>query len=148
MAEAFVYDKAKYHYGGSFPKELPEEQAFVHTGLYLGWLIERELYSKEFGEESGELLDRFRAREITGPEVYESWDGCLLDSMLSPEGNEFSRDYFDFDRGRFLTDYAEVLATGLPTLFHVANTWDNYDRLRERLDQRYEEWRRERVGKR
>ena len=31
-----VYDKAKYHYGGDFPEDLPDEQAFVHTDLYLG----------------------------------------------------------------------------------------------------------------
>ena len=142
MSEPFVYDKAKYHYGGQFPEELPDEQAFVHTGLYLGWIIERDLYSDEFREESAELIVRFKARELTGPEVYASWDGCLLDDMLSAEGNAFSRDYFDFDSGQFLADYEQVLAGTLPTLYHVANTWENYDRLRERLDARYTEWRR------
>lgn len=121
---------------------MPDDQAFVHSGLYLGWIIDRDLYSDEFREASEELITRFKAREITEPEVYESWDGCLVDSALSAEGNAFSRRYFDFDQGRFLADYEELLAAGLPTLFHVANTWDNYDRLRVRLDQRYEEWRR------
>jgi len=35
MREAIVYDKAKWHYGGDYPKDLPIEQAFVHTGMFL-----------------------------------------------------------------------------------------------------------------
>jgi hypothetical protein len=50
MAEPVVYDKAKYHYDGKFPPELPTEQAFVHPGLYLGWLIDLNLYSADFAE--------------------------------------------------------------------------------------------------
>jgi hypothetical protein len=50
MAEPVVYDKAKYHYDGKFPPELPTEQAFVHTGLYLGWLVDLNLYSADFAE--------------------------------------------------------------------------------------------------
>ena len=142
MPDPFVYDKAKYHYEGDFPRDLPDDQAFVHTGLYLGWIIERDLYSDEFREQSAELIVRFKTREITGPEVYESWDGCLLDSMLGPEGNAFSREYFDFDSGRFLADYEQLLVGELATLYHVANTWDNYDRLRVRLNERHDDWRR------
>src|SRR5262245_20687641 len=32
-----VYDKAKYHYDGDYPKGLPRPQAFVHTGMLIGW---------------------------------------------------------------------------------------------------------------
>ena len=145
--EPVVYDKAKYHFGGDYPKDLPIEQAYVHTGLYLGWIIDLDLYSEEFREETGDLIPRFKAREVTGPEVYESWDGCLIDDMLSDEGNAFSQDYFDFERGKFLTDYEELLRGELPSLYHVANTWNNYDRLRERLNQRYAQWQRKRAAK-
>jgi hypothetical protein len=144
MSDPYVYDKAKYHYGGDFPEGLPDDQAFVHTGLYLGWIIDRDLYSDQFREDSAEAITRFKAREITGPEVYESWDGCLIDFMLNDEGNAFSREYFDFDSGRYLADYEEMLCGALPTMYHVDNTWENYDRLRPRLDQRYDEWRRSR----
>jgi hypothetical protein len=137
----FVYDKAKYHYDGDFPEDLPDEQAFVHTGLYLGWIIDRDLYSDFFREEDGEAIARFKAREITGPDVYEAWDGCLIEDMLSDEGNAFSRHYFDFERGRYLRDYEELLCPGLPSLFHVPNTWESYDHLKPRIDQRYAEWR-------
>src|SRR6478735_390289 len=45
-----VYDKAKWHYEGDFPSNLSEKQAFVHTGMYLGWIIEENLYSKRSEE--------------------------------------------------------------------------------------------------
>jgi hypothetical protein len=140
MAEPVVYDKAKYHTGGDYPPELPADQAFVHTGFYLGWVIERGLTSAEFAEYAGEQIAAFRARARTGPEVYEWCDGALLDDMLSAEGNAFSEAYFDFSRGRFLADYEELLAEDLPSLYHVADTWENYERLKERLDARYSEW--------
>jgi hypothetical protein len=44
--EPFVYDKAKCHYDGEFPQGLPHEQGFVHTGMFLGWVIDSEMYEK------------------------------------------------------------------------------------------------------
>jgi hypothetical protein len=146
-ADGVVYDKAKYHYGGDYPDGLPDEQAFVHTGLYLGWIVDRDLYSVEFREGTADLIAAFRSREVTGPEIYESWDGCLIDTMLSADGNAFSHDYFDFDRGNYLADYEELFLGDLPSLYHVANTWDNYERLRVRLDERFAEWQRKRSAK-
>jgi hypothetical protein len=113
MPSPVVYDKAKYHYGGDYPPGLPDEQAFVHTGLSLGWIIDRGLYSSEFADYAGEQVAAFRARERTGPQVYEWCDGALIDDMLSEEGNAFSQAYFDFDRGGFLPDYEELLAGDL-----------------------------------
>ena len=52
MAESIVYDKAKYHYDGNYPKDLPEKKAFVHTGMFLGWIIDQGLYSEEFAQEA------------------------------------------------------------------------------------------------
>lgn len=136
----YVHDKAKYHYDGEYPEDLPIEQAFVHTGLYLGWLVERGLVSADFIESGEDWIGRFKAREVTGPELYELWDGALGDDMLNEEGNAFSRYYFDFEKGRFLRDYEELLAAGLPSIYHVENSWENYERLRARIDERYAAW--------
>jgi len=142
MSGPYAYDKAEYHYGGDYPEGLPEEQAFVHTGLYLGWVIDRGLYSEMFRAQAAGLIEAFKARQLTGPQVFEQWDGCLLSDMLSDEGNAFSRAYFDFDRGRFLKDYDELLSGGLQSLYHVEDSWENYDRLRQRVDERFDAWRR------
>ena len=41
-----IYDNAKSHFLGNFPDSLPIEQAYVHIGMYLGWIIESDLYSE------------------------------------------------------------------------------------------------------
>lgn len=146
MAEPFVYDKAKYHYDGNFPGDMEPEQAFVHTGMFLGWIIDHDLYSNWFGAEMLGYISAFRNREMTGPKVFELCDGVLLDDMLTDEGNAFARDYFDFERGKYLRDYSELLTKGLPSLYHVADTWPNYEILKKRIDQRYRDWKAERPG--
>lgn len=72
-----IYDKAKYHYNGDFPEDLPIEQAYVHTGMFLGWIIENNLYSKAFEEKSQDDINKFKLRQITGTQIYMKWGGCL-----------------------------------------------------------------------
>jgi hypothetical protein len=139
MNEPHVYDKAKYHSDGDYPEDLPEEQAFVHTAMYLGWIIDNDLYSDEFAEEE-EIIAQFRQRQTRATAVYKWWDGCLVDDMLSDEGNAFSHFYFDFDKGQYLADYEELLASGLPSLYHVSDTWENYEKMAARIDKRYADW--------
>ena len=146
MAEPIVYDKAKYHYDGDFPADLEPEQGFVHTGMFLGWIIDNDLYSDWFEPEMLGYISAFKNREMTGPKIFEACDGALVDDMLTDEGNAFARDYFDFERGKFLADYGELLAKGLPTVYHVADTWPNYEKLKKRIDQRYREWTGENSG--
>lgn len=135
-----VYDKAKWHYGGDFPSDLPEEQGFVHTGLFLGWIIDNNLYSQWFSEEMEKDISAFKSREITGPRVFESCDGVFIDEMLNDEGNRFTQDYFDFESGQYLQDYEELLCERLPSMYHVEDTWENYEKLKERIDYRYRKW--------
>lgn len=140
-----VYDKAKYHYGGEYPEDLPNDQAFVHTGMFLGWLIDAGLTSQDFDRETSEGIRDFRDRKLTGPGVYQEWDGCLVDDMLSEEGNRFAAAYFDFEVGEYLNDYLELLGEDLPSLYHVDDTWENYDLLKARIDQRYRDWQASRI---
>jgi hypothetical protein len=139
MSIPHVYDKAKYHYEGDFPEDLSEEQAFVHSALYLGWIVDNDLYSDEFAEET-DLIEPFKQRKIKATEVYKQWDACLVEDMLSAEGNAFSRFYFDFETGQYLPDYEELLIADLPSLYHVADTWENYDKLAACIDTRYADW--------
>lgn len=143
MKGPHVYDKAKYHYDGDYPDELPIEQAFVHTGMFLGWLIDRGLYSDEYWQDMQGYIASFKSREMTGARVYEVCDGALVDDMLSDEGNAFARAYFDFDEGAYINDYEQLLAEDLPTTYHVEDSWDNYEKLKEVIDRRYEEWKKE-----
>jgi len=146
MDEPVVYDKAKWHYEGEYPEDLDEDQAFVHTGLYFGWIIEAGLYNEEFAEDFENEIAKFKARKLTGPGVYQSADGVFMDEFLTPEGNAFTSEYFDFEKGKYLADY-ERLFPGLPSMYHVADTWENYGRLKSLLDKRLGEWRKKRRGK-
>jgi hypothetical protein len=145
MAEPYVYDKAKYHYDGNYPDDLPIEQAFVHTGMFLGWVIDNGLYSDWFKEEMEGYVAAFKAREMTGAKVYEACDGALVDDMLNEEGNAFAQAYFDFEKGKYIYDYEELLARGLPSTYHVEDTWKNYEIIARRISERYLEWKRKRA---
>ena len=144
MDETKVFDKAKWHSDGDFPKGLSADQAFVHTGLFLGWIIDSELYSEDFATSLAAEIDQFKGRRLTGPGVYRSGDGVFMDEMLNPEGLEFTTEYFDFQTGKYLQDYEKLFADGLPSMYHVQDTWENYDRLKPQLDKQFASWRKNR----
>ena len=153
--DAFVFDKAEYHSGGDWPEGLDQHQSFVHTGMYLAWLLNRDLVRADaFYNETGRALrDRLARREVTGAHVEGEWfDGALTSDLLTEEGERFSRDYYDLDTGLFIDDYEELLAQNVPDVYYVQDSWENFDTLVPRLDQRFEEWRnrppRRRFGRR
>ena len=137
-----VYDKAKYHADSVQELDLPEEQAAVHTAFFLGWLMDNDLCSSEFVEDRYSNVAAYKRREITALRVYAIWDYCLVDDMLSDEGNAFAQDYFDFSVGKYIDDYAELLIRKLPSEFHVPYTWENQKKINHQISKRYSDWRR------
>jgi hypothetical protein len=144
MAEPFVYDKADWHYGADdFSPDLDESHGFTHTGMFFGWILDHNLYDTDwFGPEMESYVVAFKNRELTGPKFFEACDGVLLDNMLNDEGNAFAHHYFEFGRGKYLADYSELFARNVPSIYHVADTWQNYELLKKRVDKRYREWKR------
>lgn len=136
MSDVFVYDKAKYHYQSEFPNDISSDQAFVHTGMFLGWIIDNNLFSKEFEEETQIEINKFKQRDISGTHIYMCWDGVLTDDMLNDEGNKFAKSYFDFGTGLYLKDYEETFPN-LETLYHVNDNWENYFKIKAVIDKRY-----------
>lgn len=150
MQYTIAYDKANYHLDGEFPKDLPSEQAFVHTGMFVGWVIDNDLYDKEFFKQLNmeKGVEAFKKRKITGVQIYQnSLDGALTNDDLSEEGNEFAKYYFDAKTWPYMNDYRETLCKGLPTEYHVRDTWENYDKLKVVMDKRYSEWKSRRSKK-
>ena len=140
MDRPVVYDKAKYHDETVMGYGLPDEQASVHTAFFLGWLIENDLYSEEFYSESKEQIEDYKLKKKTAIEIYDWWDRCLIDDMLNDEGNAFAQDYFDFDKGVYLSDYANILVGELPSEFHVQYSWENQEKMSAKITKRYEKW--------
>lgn len=146
VKEVKVYDKAKYHYGGQFPPDQTIEQATVHTGMYLGWIIDMGLYSEELASET-EMIDAFKDRKMTGPQMYQKCNGCFTESMLNEEGNAFSQFYYDIEIGRYLADYEDTLCQDLPSLYHVKDSWENYYRIKAVIDTRFLGWKKKTAPK-
>jgi hypothetical protein len=141
-----TYDRAEYHKQSVADEGLEPKQAYVHSGMFLGWLVESKLLSEEFLAKAGEGVQQFKARTLTGPKLYELWQGVLTEEMLSEEGNAFARNYFDFRRGEYLEDYEELLAPAGATLLAVEDKWEHFHALSLRLNERYEAWKEERAN--
>lgn len=140
MSSPHVYDKAKYHHKSIQQHRLSDEHAANHTVVFLRWLIERRLMSDFFEQEAVDILAKFRVGTVGIHAVYDWWDRCLIDDMLSEEGNAFAMHYFDFGHGRYIHDYIATLRRGLPTEFHVAYSESNYLAMKRVVDRRYEKW--------
>lgn len=129
-----VYDKAKWHFGGEFPEDLDDFQGYVHTGMFLGWLIDNDLVSDEFKSDHAEEIKQFKQQKLTGAQMFERCcDGVLMVEDVSELGNRFVLPYFDFDTGQYLGDYEKTLAENLASLYHVSDNWDNYKKLNQVL---------------
>ncbi|MDJ1504629.1 hypothetical protein [Xanthocytophaga agilis] len=135
---ATVYDQAKEHFLGKFPSELPIEQAYLHIGIYIGWMIENHLYSEFFLDESEIQMFRFQNRQISCTVLSEIWDGHLGPDMFNKEGNDFSEDYYLI--GDYVDDYIATLCKSYPTMYHVEDSWENYDLMKKKIDERFQEW--------
>ena len=138
METHMKYDDASYYVGGGIvPNDLPTEASGTHIGMYAAWAFLSGLGSKDFPE----LLSRFVSREETPGAIFmDDMDEKLADAWLNDEGNSFTESYYKVDPVHFFADYEEILCKDIETIFHVADTWDNFDRLKPRLDRRLNEW--------
>jgi hypothetical protein len=133
-----IYDQAQEHLGAGFPESLPMEQAYVHIGMYLGWIIDSGFCSECFSEEASTEIFRFKRKEISCTILSEIWNGYLAFEFFDKTGNNFS--LFYYTSGLYRQDYEEILGRDLPTIYHVEDTWPNYDKLKMRINSRYTEW--------
>ena len=136
--EKTIYDNAKNHFMGNFPESLPIEQAYLHIGMYLGWVIEKELFSDFFEDEASTEIYRFKRRELGPTILSEIWDGYLGYELFNEEGNLFT--YYYYGGGIYKKDYETILADDLPSIYHVKDDWDNFLKIQEKINARYNEW--------
>ncbi len=134
------YDDASWHSDGDFPDDLPPEAGATHAGMFLAWALLQGMAGADHATDFPDELERLRNRQITPGRYLMLLDGKFTDEELDEEGNAFASNYFDLEKGHYLGDYEATLADGLPTAYHVADTWDNFDRLKPVVDKRYREW--------
>jgi len=140
-----AYDRADWHYGGDFPKDLPPENGGTHIGMFLAWAINHGLEGELHRESSQASLQAVRERRMSGREfLFQECDEKFWDEDLNEEGNAFASWYYQGEGADspYLADYERILGEEVESLYHVADTWQNYDRLAPAIDLRFEEWQR------
>lgn len=142
------YDDASWHYEGNFPPDLPEEAGGTHIAMFVAWGLLSDLGGSLHAEDFVKDLEQLRKRELTpGEYFFRVCDGKFTDEDFNEDGNTFTKVYFDFDNPKgYLTDYDKALCAKLPSLYHVEDSWENYDKLRIILDKRLAHWRGKQEG--
>ena len=137
------YDRADNDYSTE-AEPLPRGHAGTHIGMFLAWAILNGLENDLNKQSSEDLLAKLRRRELTGREFFEA--ACyekFAEKDLNVEGNAFAQQYYTDDtgkRGDYFADYKRVLVSGLPSFWHVADSWENYDKIAPVISRRYEAW--------
>jgi hypothetical protein len=70
--------------------------------------------------------------------------GARRSESLSDDGNLFASKYFDFETGKYLSDYCAAVGINIHGIYYASDTWENFDRLKPVLDERYAEWKKKR----
>lgn len=148
------YDDASWHYAGNYPKNLPKENAATHIGMFLTWMIDNDMVSQMLLDDFSADLIKVKEGHLTGAEfLMNNCDEKFTDEDLNDEGNAFARDYYEqntqFSKvcSNYFIDYwrlFEYIALQnnfkYESIYHVENSWENYEELRLGIDRRYEEW--------
>lgn len=148
------YDDASWHYEGNYPKDLPIENAAIHIGMFLAWCVEMDFVSEELREDEEDAIAQIKAHEMSGAALLWRLDGKLIDDDLSDEGNGFATDYYEDDTpfgvayGNYGADFCAVFDEQAKqqdityeSLYHVADTKENYLLMKAMLDTRFAQWR-------
>lgn len=133
------YDRAEWHYQGDYPDDLPVENGGTHIGIFLAWIINNHLEGEIHKQTSQASLEAVRKKEITGRDfLLKECDDRLMKDDMNEEANAFTRYYYESDT--YFADYAEVLAKGLPSLYHVDDSWENYQKIAPVIMRRFIQW--------
>lgn len=143
LESGMPYDRADYDYSTDAEK-LPQGHAATHIGMFLAWAALHGLLNDFHEQHAAELVSSLRARKITGRQFFEAaCKGQFAEKDLNVEGNAFAEFYYrDLagERGAYFDDYKKVLTRGLPSFWHVADTWENHEKIAPVITRRYEVW--------
>jgi len=82
-------DQAEWHYAGDFPRELPREAGGTHIGMYLAWVLQRDLGSATLRKYARDSLPLLRQRKITGRELlFTELNEKFYETLLTKVGRE------------------------------------------------------------
>lgn len=134
------YDDWKLHIQGAFPKDRLPEQGYVHIGLYVAWLIGKDLLDPDWVARSGvrRAVEAIKDRSDSACALRDMTEGRLASDMLSAQGAAFTGAYYAPEYG-YARDYRRVFGRRADR-YDVPDDWESYDRLAPVLERRYAEW--------
>ncbi|QDT60173.1 hypothetical protein SV7mr_26900 [Stieleria bergensis] len=137
MSDVQVYDKAKWHFEGRFPKGLPKSCAFTHGGFLVAWLLRRQFISERCIRDHSDAFDAFNDGKKSAGELYQSLDGVLESEMLTDHARRFASDYIEES---YLEDYEMLFEDMFPKVYDVPDNAEHLEMACEMLDTIYSEW--------
>lgn len=112
-----------------------------HTALFVAWAVQRSLTSRNFQADFDYEINSLVERTLTpGLFFRQCCDSRLNAEDLNRQGNAFVAHYLAIENGQFAADCQDLLATKGDRPSSVADTWDNFDSLKPRLDERFAQW--------
>lgn len=133
------YDDADWHYGGTFPEDLPNAAGGTHIGMFVAWC----LLSGFAGEDVADELEPLESQETTpGAFLMEVLDEKFVSDDLTADGNAFAVAYYagENDDSRYIDDYLDAFDTTAAEIYRVEDSWETYDVIAERIDARFRAW--------
>ena len=135
------YDDASWHYGGDFPKDLPNEAGATHIGMFVSWCMLNGLAGELHTKECPEDLALLKARELTpGAWFIKACDEKFIDEDLNEKGNSFAAYYYQAEDAEYIGDYSDALSDEIESLYHASDSWDLFNKLAPIIRKRYENW--------
>jgi hypothetical protein len=127
------YDDVDWHVEGALNAGQPEDNAATHIGLYLGWLIRRDLVDRHWFVD--DHVAAIKSGEMTGSDLADFIDGKLVSDMLTPEGAGFTSWYYE----RYLGEYGDEFPESGD--YEIIENDETTRVVMELLDGRIAEWR-------
>jgi hypothetical protein len=132
-------DRIDWHSGAdNFPSELNLKAGGTHIGMYLAWIIHHNLVGELHITESQESIAKVKNRTMTGTEfLICECDEKFWEADLNAEGLAFTQLYYE---NTYYDDYSKALGANHPSLYHVPDTWENYDIISKHITSAYARW--------
>ena len=153
------YDDASWHYGGDFPKDLPDSAGATHIAMFVAWAVLNDLAGDLHKTDFVDGLQKLQRHELSpGKWFLDYCDGKFTDEDLNSQGNDFASAYYADGNGlltvggSYLSDYEAVTSKKKSifslfstkkeqSLYHVPDTWETFDHISSMIKDRYAEWR-------
>ena len=125
---------------------LDMEQAFVPAGMYFGWLLSNEFQSELIEEVADYTITEFKAKESTGPKLFMTdWEGVLIGELMQDDPYRFTKLYYS--SGDYEKDLMSTLQLGTKSIYTIEDTWENCEKVKAKIDERYDNWRKARLNR-